>query len=639
MSSSIYDLVSLSAAPGSTVRVLELASGTPGNPLRGSLVLCPLDGGKGPLPYTALSYTWGKRKVRDAATGQWGKQTTTIQLQGATSPVEVWPELKHAMDALRESDKPVRLWIDALCIKQSDNSEKNHQLPLMGDIYARASKTIIWLGCASDDSDLAMRCIQNIGSEYRRLGKLPPATWFETSFQGADWDAIAALMARPWWGRVWIIQEVLKSRNSVLRCGGATAPLGDFVVIEAFRRAFARQVHGVNQILSYPLNNVLSAWDLNRRDANSDECPLFDWLGITHRFAYTQKRDRFYALRSLATPGAREAIAAEYDRTKLSDALLNVKANIHVLTVEQQTLLPLQFAWRKRTRGLPTWCPDWYTQQEGYVPFVFDSGAVAATGEDGEKPPPRLTFQACGSLHTLADISFDPAGKALTNETAGRCSFHISGWPFDEIVFCDAFPDINLAQETTPQLQAAGRAARRRALYRKCAAWRRVVEQHIQDNHQSNPYGSPDALRAAFWRTLIADRDGDWGGPPPDDFGEGLDRFLDSAGQDVQGSMAFLVPAVSRLARRTFIITKMGYLGLAPMRCREGDLVCVLTGGEVPFVLRPDKGPHWREDDDGKGGGWVGEVYATEVGRRGVCAWDHARGMDLGAGKGTEAAL
>ncbi|KAK8068887.1 hypothetical protein PG994_005503 [Apiospora phragmitis] len=432
-------------------------------------------------------------------------------------------------------------------------------------------------------------------------------------------------MARPWWGRVWIIQEVLKSRNSEFRCGEATTSIDDFVALEEVRREHARQVPGLRQIRSYPLNNILSAWTLNRRDANSDACPLFDWLSITHQFAFTQPRDRFYALRDLATPGARRAIAAEYDAARLSDALLNVQVAVHVLTAEQRTLLPLQTSWRKRTRGLPSWCPDWYTPQEGYVAFVFHAPAVEAlTREDGTTlppEPPRLAFQACGPRHTRAIVAFEPrAGSSLTNETAGRCCLRVDGWHFDEIEARKAFPAIDLSKETTPQLQADGRAARRRALYKKCAAWRRVVERRIEGD-QPNPYGSPDALQAAFWRTLIADRDEDWNGPPPDEFGDGLDRFLDSKGEDVQGSMAFLVPAVSRLARRAFVVTKRGYLGLAPVGCRVGDLVCVLTGGAVPFILRREKALH-RGGGKGEGGSvgstvqyhkWVGESFVHGI--------------------------
>ncbi|KAK8131720.1 hypothetical protein PG984_008158 [Apiospora sp. TS-2023a] len=423
-------------------------------------------------------------------------------------------------------------------------------------------------------------------------------------------------MKRPWWGRVWIIQEVLKSRDPVFRCGAATATLDGMVALEDARRAHTRTVNGMRRIPSYPLNNILSAWALNRRDAHSDACPLFDWLGITHRFGFTQARDRFYSLRSLVGPEARAALdPADYDPRKLSDAQLNVRVSIHMLK-QARHLLSLQYTWRRRTLGLPTWCPDWYTEQEGYVMLLF--GARVELGPNDTLVLPRLSAQACGPNYTEARMRFEPDAKALTNETAEECRLLIEGWRFDDVGFCDAFPVIDLAAETTPELQAKGRAARVRALYEKCSAWQGVVEKHIKDK-KTNPYGSPEAIRSVFWRTLIADRDGDWQGPPEEEFGENLERFLGSGGTYVQGSMAYLVPAVSRLARRSFIITKKGYLGLAPIGCRTGDVVCVLTGGDVPFVLRPDRTSHMGNANDGVdiGGSapyeWVGESYVHGI--------------------------
>ena len=41
---------------------------------------------------------------------------------------------------------------------------------------------------------------------------------------------------------------------------------------------------------------------------------------------------------------------------------------------------------------------------------------------------------------------------------------------------------------------------------------------------------------------------------------------------------------------RSFIITKNGYMGLAPYRTRIGDVVTVLEGGAVPFVMRHQEG-------------------------------------------------
>jgi hypothetical protein len=40
---------------------------------------------------------------------------------------------------------------------------------------------------------------------------------------------------------------------------------------------------------------------------------------------------------------------------------------------------------------------------------------------------------------------------------------------------------------------------------------------------------------------------------------------------------------------RRFYITKKGYYGLAHNEARQGDLVCILLGGNVPFVLRKEK--------------------------------------------------
>jgi len=40
---------------------------------------------------------------------------------------------------------------------------------------------------------------------------------------------------------------------------------------------------------------------------------------------------------------------------------------------------------------------------------------------------------------------------------------------------------------------------------------------------------------------------------------------------------------------RKLFTTVQGYMGLAPSTAREGDLVCVLLGGDVPFILRPSK--------------------------------------------------
>jgi len=93
-----------------------------------------LEGDSGPrLCYEALSYTWGAPRG-----------TRPILCEGRA--ILVTPNCEQALLHLRQKFRPRNLWIDAICIDQQSVSEKNQQVPMMGDIYRRASRSILWLG-------------------------------------------------------------------------------------------------------------------------------------------------------------------------------------------------------------------------------------------------------------------------------------------------------------------------------------------------------------------------------------------------------------------------------------------------------------------------------------------------------------
>jgi hypothetical protein len=54
------------------------------------------------------------------------------------------------------------LWIDAICIDQTEEAEqeRNQQLQIMGHIYSQAVKVIIWLGPSTPESRLALRYLR-----------------------------------------------------------------------------------------------------------------------------------------------------------------------------------------------------------------------------------------------------------------------------------------------------------------------------------------------------------------------------------------------------------------------------------------------------------------------------------------------
>jgi len=61
-------------------------------------------------------------------------------------PVKVTKNLESFLQHARVPFSGLMLWIDALCINQQSIEERNHQVLLMGKIYAGARKVIVWLG-------------------------------------------------------------------------------------------------------------------------------------------------------------------------------------------------------------------------------------------------------------------------------------------------------------------------------------------------------------------------------------------------------------------------------------------------------------------------------------------------------------
>jgi Heterokaryon incompatibility protein (HET) len=99
-----------------------------------------------PPPYEALSYTWGNPKgpKNDIPVRGKPKKKFRIQLEGKRKRVGY--NLEAALQQLRDETRPVTLWIDAICIDQSNREERSEQVNVMARIYSQASQVIVWLG-------------------------------------------------------------------------------------------------------------------------------------------------------------------------------------------------------------------------------------------------------------------------------------------------------------------------------------------------------------------------------------------------------------------------------------------------------------------------------------------------------------
>ena len=122
--------------------------------------------------YDALSYTWGTndpvqkiiiRTPKEESIGT-GKSRLQSIVTGTIIKKRVYvrPNLEDALRQFRDTQEDVLLWIDALCINQSDQEEKSRQVARMAEIYSRARDVLIWLGKEYNASSTAMEFIPKI---------------------------------------------------------------------------------------------------------------------------------------------------------------------------------------------------------------------------------------------------------------------------------------------------------------------------------------------------------------------------------------------------------------------------------------------------------------------------------------------
>ncbi len=277
------------------------------------------------LAFEALSYVWGSPD---------NPETATIIDPNRSSDVRKLPlgqNLATALRHLRHSSEHRRMWVDAICINQEDLNERIDQVLRMKDIYRLSKRVVVWLGPADATSDLAMESLRRVGErlELTRAWALPPPEYTreydwrhptcEVPFTDAMWESIYHLLTRPWFYRVWTIQEVqLANEHCILQCGHAELRWYHFR--RACRRAYGAELpdeewyerlttvaSGTTDLSAHPFGDML--------------------LRITDSLC-TDQRDRVYGILGILPrritrdiqPDYRESVANVYKMTVLQHA-------------------------------------------------------------------------------------------------------------------------------------------------------------------------------------------------------------------------------------------------------------------------------------------------------------------------------
>ena len=156
-------------------------------------------------PYIAISYEWGSDQIRSRIERDDGFQIGLIESAA---------EIIHYVPGKRRRKEWV--WMDAICIDQKNETEKRHQIALMGKIYSSASQVLACIGPHLRGGDEALKFVPkvyNILTEDEHSGYKP--TWtISRRLVNLDpgmlrWAALWSLLRSSFFERMWITQEMV----------------------------------------------------------------------------------------------------------------------------------------------------------------------------------------------------------------------------------------------------------------------------------------------------------------------------------------------------------------------------------------------------------------------------------------------
>ena len=423
----------------------------------------------------------------------------------------------------------------------------------MRDIYANARKVLVWIGEPDHLSELAFDTLEQFAID----DGTPDGSTTCKNLQDTTNERRAAIhlfIERSYFGRMWVIQEVVVARNPTILCGSLS--LGFDSMHRAIRRMTGSgffPFSGSTTNLTY-LGNWRESYLAMSAPDTEEELDLRLFLDSRDRNA-SDARDKIFSLQGIANVGIAAGIDINYD-----DSVERVYTDFakHVLRTRQDLQILSAVILRHRSDSkliLPSYVPDWSLPKYG--------GSIL---QRYYRFKPTHLFQAAGT--TKRTISIEPDSDTI----------RLEGRIFDTVANVIPIKTFSTAKDNS------------------IAVTEDRLKELAADAIGSETYPfTCEPSWVAYFRTLTADRTAL--SPRINDEYRNLYfstlgslGLFDSTNKD-ESSQPSIWEAISESIRtiiedKDMFVTTRGYLGLGHEGSVAGDVVCVLTGGEVPFLLR-----------------------------------------------------
>ena len=552
-----------------SIRLLRLLPGERNSDIRCRLEFADINN----LPkFGGISYTWGDPADKEKIICDEGY-------------LFVPSNLVDALRVLRKEKDALLLWGDAACIDQSNVSERGHQVNLMGKVFAGAERVHIWLGQSNGDAEEAFGCVHDIleidkSVPYDSRNTVEGTKALEAFFDNIPdmrWNAFGRVTTRPWFTRIWVIQEVGLAPEATVMCG--EQEINWNLLVKASRYL---ELWLLKERLSF-LDGVSYIGDISRIYGRRSYKRTFIYILDRGREQNSSDpRDKVFAL--LGHPSAKRKsgngtiVQADY-----SKATAEVYQELAVeLMRDHGTLYPLSAVVHPSVdlteeNATASWVPQWDFAHHLPCMLAWDQSKSRAAAS------------------TNSTFLF-PSGSNI---------LQVEGFIFDTVL-CQA-EEILTANYIPKQSILGSRGGNNiRVLYDMAVGW------HDSSNSDKTANDSKRILALTLaaegsdlfryrkldpdqrTRLLLADFAEYWiqNCATNNERANGiLNPGIDSLSINFEGlpppsAYAYGWAAARALKQRRLFYSKKGYFGVGPAVMQPGDIVCVLFGAQVPFILR-----------------------------------------------------
>ncbi|KAF2029305.1 HET-domain-containing protein [Setomelanomma holmii] len=544
--------------------------------------------------YEALSYVWGDPSALVSCLYLVDSATAGVQLerffqgnenhahpQKKPCLLPIAANLRCALFRLRYPERSRHLWVDAICINQKDSRERSSQVRMMTRIFGQAARVVAHLGDEKDGSEILPSVLQKIRDHdtYRQKQGRNGLDhfWDELEMPPKNlevWQPIRSFLDRPWFRRSWIIQEVLLAQDIQMYCGNWELEWGLF---EGPARIAAASARDSGDAYGWQFHAAKGSQNLAQELINSrvfekaNHLNLLELLDAFRLFPVTKRQDKIYSLLGICADKDDPAYTVDY------------------LEPSEDTF----------TRYSKRFVEKGYGAKVLYCaansPREFDGPSWVANWDNEDFPGTRLT-----SLIEGSDYSTSGTSSSMMNVLPDSSNLQISGIIVDKIEQVSSFSP------------AVDHRECRRDIYK---AWNELQSLLKKEN----PYHGR-CSDEIIWRTMICDKQGEsllenmskearsvlawdhkemsneakswysvYGDPKRTKEYYPATESIKRAHEErfMQTAVQYAGTSLNMMQWKRFAASLDGNLASVPVSSLPGDILCIVMGAAVPFVLRP----------------------------------------------------